>query len=351
MTASLKKDNNIRLLDCTLRDGGQLLEAHKPILPDRKFGIHDICKIAGALSKAGINVIELGFVNPSHEDYREIALFPNIESISSCIPGERANGQLFSALFPDPDYPKERIPEHRPNYCDVVRVILRYSELKKSLDFCRMLADKGYIVFIQPMVTARYTAKELEMVLDTANEIQAGAVYFVDSYGYMTKENIRYFFEIYNQRLHDSISVGFHAHNNMSLAFSNAISFLNIHTKRNRIVDSCLIGMGQGAGNLQTELISNYMIEQQGKNYNYEAILHGCEIIEKLWTQNLWGYSVTMLLSAINKTAYKFAESLRNDYHLTFATIYKILKGIPEELRHRYTKENTLKLLELNHLL
>jgi 4-hydroxy 2-oxovalerate aldolase len=337
----------VKLLDCTLRDGGQLLEAHDCKV---KFGFDNMVAIIQNLYKSGVDIIELGFIDKNKNgDYRDIALFPTVQDISMVIPLRQNNGQLFSALFPDPDYPMELIPAHDDYYCDIIRVILRYSELEKSLDFCKQIARKGYKVSLQPMVTSRYTTEELRMVIDAANEMAAYALYFVDSYGYMAGPDIKKYFSLYDKYLEQSICVGFHAHNNMNLAFSNALAFLGYPSGRQIIVDSCVMGIGQGAGNLQTELIVDHLNNHYASTYGYESVLEACEIIEKLWNENLWGYSVPRLLSAINKTAYKFSESLRETYSLPFVEINRLLKHIPEEMRHRYTPENTKKLVDMNH--
>jgi 4-hydroxy 2-oxovalerate aldolase len=61
----------------------------------------------------------------------------------------------------------------------------------------------------------------------------------------------------------------------------------------------------------------------------------------------MWGYSPTYMLPAINNTAYKFAVELRHKHKLPLKEINRLLSGIPEDLRHRYTPQNTAKLLEL----
>ena len=106
-------------------------------------------------------------------------------------------------------------------------------------------------------------------------------------------------------------------------------------------------GMGQGAGNLQTELIVPYLNEHFGKHYNYEPILEICDILDtKMIPTNLWGYSVTRLLPAVYKTAYKYALVMRNKYHLSFRQMNQILRDMPDDMRNRYTKDNLAQLLE-----
>ena len=254
---------------------------------------------------------------------------------------------MYAALYRGPDTPLAEIPQWNPTLCEVVRVIIRYSELKKSLDFCAALCEKGYKVFVQPMLTMRYTDDEIRQLIDAANTMNAYALYIVDSYGYMMPADIERLFQKYDDGLNTQVAIGFHAHNNMNLAFSNALSFIHRKTDRRLIVDACALGMGQGAGNLQTEIIAAYLNKNFNKSYDYSAILDLCEIIQKYCEDTLWGYSVTRLLPAIHKTAYKYAVALRKHFGLTYREIDAVLRKMPEDLRHRYTVENTQKLLSL----
>lgn len=339
--------SEIKLLECTLRDGGFALEdAEKNRLSYLRFSNDDINNIIASLIDSRADIVELGAVEISEESKTGFAIYQNIEEISKTMPKSRS-GQLYAALYRGPDTPLEDIPEWNPNLCEAVRVIIRYSELRKSLDFCAGLSKKGYKVFVQPMLTMRYTDEEIEQLINASNEMNAYALYIVDSYGYMMPMDIERLFKKYDERLDNNIAIGFHAHNNMNLAFSNALFFINIETERRLIVDSCALGMGQGAGNLQTEVIAEYLNKNFGKSYDYDSILDVCEIIQKYCGETLWGYSVTRLLPAIHKTAYKYAVSLRNHYGFTYRKINEILSKIPADLVHRYTPENTKKILEI----
>lgn len=344
----ISANTQISLLDCTLRDGGLCLEdVVKNKLADIKFSKQDVSSSIELFSSSNIEIVELGSIEISSDDKTGFCIYQDMESISKTIPQNKSPNQIFAALYRGPDTPLEDIPNWNPSLCEAVRVIIRYSELQKSLDFCKGLSEKGYKVFVQPMLTLRYTEDEIDLLIKSANEMNAYALYFVDSYGYMTSDDVERLFHKYDEKLNKNIKIGFHAHNNMNLAFSNVLAFLDIKTERNIVVDSCIMGMGQGAGNLQTEIIAKYLNEKFGKNYTYSVILDLCEVIGKYTQDGLWGYSVTRLLPALNKTAYKYAVALRNHYKIPYSEIDRILENIPENLRHRYTPENTKELLKL----
>lgn len=342
---------NIYLLDCTLRDGGFALEDSVNYVKSFKvFTKEQQQEIIKNLTFAEVDYIEIGAVEPKKDmEKTGFAIYHSIEDISKNI---QNNSEKYAVFYRGPDISIDSIPNWSERLCKKARVCIRYSELEKSVEYCKELKKKGYDVFIQPMVTVRYSKEELNYLINSANEMDAFALSFVDSYGYMTHSDVEYYFNLFNEKLNKKIKIGFHSHNNMNMAFSNVQQFINLAAETNRdiIIDSTCLGMGQGAGNVQTELISSFLIDNFKKNYDYNFILDVCDEIEELTVNNLWGYSVVRLLPAINKTAYKFAIALREKYKLSLREINNILKEIPEEMRHRYSIDNIRKLLEINNI-
>lgn len=342
--------NDVKLLETTIRDGGMGLEfAYKNDYSTKCYNAQQIHSILSSLCESHVDIIEVGAVDPFVEEIDlKFAKYHTIEEVSSTLPTNRKDNQLFVGFVVGPDTPIEKVPEWRPGLVDGLRLSLRYSELKKSLEYGVALARKGYKVFFQPMITMRYSDSELDMITDYANEAEAYAVYFVDTYGHMTEYDVNRLFRHYDNRLNKNIRIGFHPHNNMNLAFSNTRFFLDIESERNVIVDACCTGLGQGAGNLQSELIMPYLIEKYGKdNFDYDYILDICDLIDSsLNVNNVWGYSVNMLLPALYKSAYKYVPILRYQYKLSYREINKLLKVMPYDMRMRYTANNVKELVE-----
>ena len=165
---------NIKLLDCTLRDGGQGLEdLNKNGIKTEIFTLEDREHIVGDLVDSQIDIIELGCMAESVENKTGFAIYQNIEELSANIPVKRNKEQMYVGLYIGPDTKMEKIPEHSDELCDGIRVILRYSELEKSLKYCAALAEKGYKVFVQPMLTMRYTNDELKRLIYESNKMGA----------------------------------------------------------------------------------------------------------------------------------------------------------------------------------
>ena len=123
-----------------------------------------------------------------------------------------------------------------------------------GLEACRTVKEKGYKVFVQAMVSVAYTDEEFLELISKVNELEPYAFYIVDSFGMMKRKDLTRLFYIVEHNLKQSIWIGFHSHNNMQLAYSNAQSLVDMQTKRNIIIDSSVYGMGRGACNLNTEL-------------------------------------------------------------------------------------------------
>ena len=165
---------NIQILDCTLRDGGLGLEdAEKNDLSHVRFSENDSRMTAGYLADSAIDIIELGSIEITSDDRTGFCIYKNIEDISKQMPLKKKQNQMFAALYRGPDTPIEDIPEWNSSLCEAVRVIIRYSELQKSLDFCAALSSKGYKVFVQPMLTMRYTKEEIQLLIEKSNEMNA----------------------------------------------------------------------------------------------------------------------------------------------------------------------------------
>ena len=131
------------------------------------------------------------------------------------------------------------------------------------------------------MVTKNYSDLEFLSMIEKINKLNPYAFYIVDSFGSMTLDEFHKYLILTNNNLNINISLGYHSHNNMQLAFSNAISMCNMNLKRDIILDSSIYGIGRGAGNLNSELMADFLNKTYSKNYNILPLL---EIIDELLT-------------------------------------------------------------------
>ena len=104
-------DKHIQLLDCTLRDGGQGLEAtYRTGVSKVQFTDDIITDTIDHLVKTDIDIIELGYIEKSHLIGHPFANHFSVEEVSRFIPKQRNSNQMYIALFTGPDTESSRIP-------------------------------------------------------------------------------------------------------------------------------------------------------------------------------------------------------------------------------------------------
>ena len=200
-------------------------------------------------------------------------------------------------MIAQPYIPIDRISDYDGTSIDGIRVTFHENEIDEALIYAKQLMEKGYKVYIQPVGTTSYSDSDLLGLIEKVNTLKPYAFYLVDTLGIMYKNDLLRMFHLLENNLNTSISIGFHSHNNLQLSFSNAQELLTVHTKRNIIIDSSVFGMGRGAGNLCTELVTHYINENIEGKYDTIPLL---EIIDEhlsnIFTETQWGYLYHIIL-------------------------------------------------------
>lgn len=323
--------NKVHILDCTLRDGGYCNEW--------QFGFENTKKIIDGLVEANVEIIECGFLTNTVEYNPDVTKFTSLEQISAVIPADR-EGKIFVAMMNYGEYDVASLPVHDGSSIDGIRVAFHKKNLKESLKLCREIKEKGYLLFIQAMVSLSYTDEEFLDLINSVNEIEPYAFYIVDSFGMMKGKDLTRLFYMVEHNLKESIWIGFHSHNNMQLAYSNAQKLTTVQTARNLIIDSSVYGMGRGAGNLNTELFTEYLNENAGKNYHLKPLLNLIdEILNEFYLRNYWGYSLPNYISAAHNAHPNYAGYLDDKKTLTVGDMNEIFDMMDEEKKVSYDKK------------
>jgi 4-hydroxy 2-oxovalerate aldolase len=331
--------NKIEILDCTLRDGGYV--------NNWEFGKNNIKKIVDNLAHSNVDVIEMGFLSNKKEANKNKSIFDTVEGFSKFLPNNKKNS-MFVAMINNGEYNSEDLPEFDGKSIQGLRVAFHKKDKEKAIPLCRGIAKKGYKLFIQPMVTINYTDKELLDLIDVFNEIKPYAFYVADSFGMMKQKDLLRMFYLIDNNLDKNINIGYHAHNNMQLAYSNAQALINTNTNRTMMIDSSIFGMGRGAGNLNTELIMQFLNEKdknKKNKYLIKPLLKTIdEVLNKIYQETYWGYSLPHYLSAVHNCHPNYATHLSEKNTLTVDSIDEILSKITEEKRANFDKNFAEKL-------
>lgn len=110
--------------------------------------------------------------------------------------------------------------------------------------------------------------------------------------------------------------------------------------KRNIIIDGSVLGMGRGAGNLCSEILTQYINENIDYRYHTEMLLELMdEYISPISYIHPWGYSAGYFLAATNNCHPNYVGFLLNKQTLNMKQIYQVLKEIPSDERSLYNEK------------
>jgi 4-hydroxy 2-oxovalerate aldolase len=311
----------IKVLDCTVRDGG--------LMNNHNFDLRFVRQVYQALSEAGIDYMEIGYKNSQRlfsakeygkwkfckdQDIREV--IQGIESktkISVMVDVDRVD---VDDVLPKPDSP-----------VDMIRVATYVKDVDKAIYLVNHFADKGYETTVNIMAISRALDNELtECLQQLERECKAKIIYIVDSFGSLYQETTEFLIKKAKSILKTK-EVGMHAHNNQQLAFSNTIEAI-IHDAN--YVDGSIFGLGRAAGNCPTELILGFL---KNPKYDIRPIL---DVISKefipLQKKIEWGYFIPYAITGILDEHPRTAIALReSDKKENYREYYESLVGEAED--------------------
>ena len=325
---------NLKILDCTLRDGGYI--------NNWQFGEGNIRSICKRLALAGTDIIEMGFLtnNVLGKDY---SLYHGTEELDRLAP-ECTKGTRIAAMIALGE--KEMDPVSLPPACetrlDIVRLTFHNeeSEIERAMRYARCLMDKGYDVCMQPVGTTSYTSIELLQLIDRINTLDPFAFYLVDTLGMLYKHDLLKMIYLIDSNLNKNIAIGFHSHNNLQTSFSNVQEILAFQSQRQFIVDGSVFGMGRGAGNLCTEIIMDFINKAYEDKYDMLPLLEIIdESLSSIYAVNPWGYSAAYFLSAAKSCHPNYASYLLSKQTIQATQIGAILDKIPQDERAVFNRD------------
>ncbi len=323
---------NVKLLDCTLRDGGYV--------NDWEFGNSIIRYITARLIKSGIDFIEVGFLDDRREPDINRTIFPNTEVADKIFDGIKNEKTRFVAMIDYGTCSLDNISNKSETLIDGIRIVLKKKNMHKAIEYAGKIMEKGYFVMLQMVSITTYKDRDILDFCDEVNRLNPYAVAIVDTYGLMHEEQVHYYFEMLDHNLNPEIAIGYHSHNNFQLAYANTIEVLGIKTNRTIILDGTEYGMGKSAGNAPIELLAMHLNEFNGMSYDINQILEVIDTaILPIYNKSKWGYELLYYLAASNNCHPSYINYLMQKSTLSVESVNKIVKKIEPDKKLNYDKE------------
>lgn len=236
-------DHRIVISDSTLRDGNHAVQ--------HELSAEQIAAYCKAADAAGVGIVEVGHGNGLGASSLLVGESKTPDRIALETARKNLNrSKLGIHVIPGFATIERDLKPALDLGVDVVRVAAHCSEAdicERHISFSR---SQGVEVWGCLMMSHMISPV---LLLEQARKMEsygAEGVVFMDSAGHYLPEDVRQRVELLASEL--SISVGFHAHNNLGLAIANSIAAADAGAT---LLDGCARGFGAGAGNAQLEVL------------------------------------------------------------------------------------------------
>lgn len=326
----------IRILDCTLRDGGY----HN----DWDFSEELIDEYLAVMASSKIDFVELGFRQFSSNKFLGATAFTTNRYLKrKKLPNGPSFGVMVDAktliqtkLSPSNSI-KALFDSAKKEKINFVRVAAHFHEVFQIKDSFKTLNKLGYKVGLNLM---QVSEQPLDLISKTIKEISKWEfidfLYFADSLGSMNGEDLINVYERFKE--HWKKDIGFHAHNNKGLAIENIRKAINVGCT---MIDSTVTGMGRGAGNGETEFLLNDQCFEKKNVKTSRLVSLASKYFLPLKKQYGWGASSDYLMGAELGLHPTYIQELRADKNCTEKMRIKIIKDLGKmDSPSNFSKEN-----------
>ena len=301
-----------KILDCTLRDGGYYTNWDFP---------SDLIKnYFKSIDELPINYIEIGYRNLISDSYRGEYYYTPVNTLKYI---KTLTKKSIVIILNERDIDIDHIPA-LINPCkglvEMFRLAVDPSRVEIAKEKSLLIKKLGYKSAINLMYLSNWI-NDNELILKFKNiDKFCDYLYLVDSYGAIYPNQIPKL--IREIKSHTSVDLGFHGHNNLELAFSNSLEAINSGVK---IIDSTIMGMGRGSGNLKTEILIGHLSKEIKVNFNllYKVICD-FQLLKKKYN---WETNLPYIIAGINSIPQKKIMEWIGKKFYSFNTIIRSLSS------------------------
>ena len=272
----------MKILDCTLRDGGYYT--------NWDFDDKLVDAYIEAMNALPIDYLELGYRNLSSNEYLGKFGYTPVSVLKKL--RQQCTKKLCVMLNE-----KSTRPEHLPELLgpivgmvDMVRIAIDLKNFDRALVLAKVVKDMGFKVGFNTMYMSKWKEnKEFLNKLDQLNGV-ADLFCMVDSFGGVLPNDVREITRIVKAKT--TCPIGFHGHNNLQMGLVNTLTAMEEGCE---YVDATILGMGRGAGNSNMELLLTYLAKE-GLDVDFNVLGDVIEAFKPLYEQHQWGTNLPYML-------------------------------------------------------
>ena len=274
----------IKLLDCTLRDGGYYT--------NWDFDKNLVREYLNYIEKLPIEYIEIGYRSKLKDEYFGEYFYLPFNTIEFIKNNTSKKLSIMLNVKDCLDIDLKELLDDIKEDIDIIRLAIDPNKIEDGLNVAKTLKEAGFKVGFNLMYISKI--EDNHKIYKYLKEIEkyGDILYLVDSYGAIFPNSLEKL--IQNIQKSISLPLGFHGHNNLELAFSNTLVAI-----KNGIeyIDSTILGMGRGAGNLKTELFLTYLKTNNNFDVDLNILSKLVELFKPLQDKYKWGTNFAYIVS------------------------------------------------------
>jgi 4-hydroxy 2-oxovalerate aldolase len=333
--------SNIKVLDCTIRDGGYVNNWY--------FTDEQVRECYIACSKTGIEYMEIGFRNYKKPDLLKKygkPFFCEEEYLNNVI-GDYKGCKLAVMVTIDAFDINDFVPKEQSKI-SLVRVLMAYhgskngndnildlKQLENGIEQLNQLQELGYDISFNIGRIDKISKEQLFDVCKILSKTKIKFFTMADTYGSVDLDYIEKLIPYVTHLFHNTfnnknIEIGFHAHDNCCNATCKALYSLKFGVT---IIDGCSLGYGRGSGNAKMELLLMDLNKNYNKNYDFINIIEYGDkyLINYKECLNNLCYNIVYALSAYFGCHVSYAIDIVEKYDkLEIRDVYNVFKKMKE---------------------
>ena len=305
----------MKILDCTLRDGG-----YYTLWDFNSLVVDAYIKAMNALP---IDYLEVGYRNNPCKEYLGKFGYTPVSVLKYL--RENCTKKLVVMLNEKSSKPGDLETLLGPivGLVDMIRIAIDPKNFDRAVVLARAVKAMGFEVGFNCMYMSKWSTEYEDFLqkLAVLNEF-CDLFCMVDSFGGVTPEDVT---NIYNEvRANTTVPVGFHGHNNLQLGLINTITAMKLGVD---YVDATILGMGRGAGNLNMELLLTYLNAHEGMKVDFNVLGDVISAFTPLMEKYEWGTNLPYMIAGANRIPQKEVMDWVTNRVYSFNSIVRALEN------------------------
>ncbi len=318
------KSFQVKLLDCTLRDGGYYT--------NWDFDSELVDQYLNAMNELPIDYLEVGYRSDPQKSYLgEYFYLPTyvLEHL------KKVSKKKLVVILNEKDVrvaDLKRVLGPCIGYIDMVRLAIDPANFERALELATGVKEMGFEVGFNVMYMSKW--KEHPALLENLSKVNGLASYFymVDSYGGVYPEDVKEVYSLVKSKV--DVPIGFHGHNNLEMGLINTLTAIECGCE---IVDATITGMGRGAGNLKMELLLTALNAKGQLDFDFNALSAVVDGFTNLQEEYGWGTNLPYMVSGANSLPQKEVMDWVGKRSYSFNSIIRALhnqsKGLADNIQ------------------